>query len=189
MVIDGYEYVTTRLSSATGRDIINLLQTQQDKLDNGNTPVSSDNNKTAVWRFREATKDNAIYPDWKGIAYDYRLSDNILGNQDIYVIYRQDKKTSSSSGGPGLDEIDTPRISKEKQDNGDGTYDIDLSVTAEAESSSHSGRANVVIVLDTSGSMNDPAKSGGTKWSLVTSNIKTLATDLLGLNQCHLLKG
>ena len=179
--IDGYEYITTRLSSPTGSDIINLLQTEQDKLDGGNTPVSPDNNKTAVWKFREATKDNAIYPTWSGIAYDYRLDSNILGNRDIYVVYRQNKK-SSSSDSPNPDDIDAPKISKEKQDNGDGTYDIDLSVTAEAQSSSHSGRANVVIVLDTSGSMNESASSGGTKWNLVTSSIKTLSTDLLGLN-------
>ena len=179
--IDGYEYITTRLSSSSGRDIINLLQTEQDKLDGGNTPVSSDNNITAVWRFREATKDNAIYPSWSGIAYDYRLADNILGDQDIYVVYRQNTK-ASSSGGQDLDDIDAPQISKEKQDNGDGTYDIDLSVTAEAASAVHSGRANIAIVLDTSGSMNESASSGGTKWSLVTSSVKTLARDLLGLN-------
>ena len=180
--IDGYEYITTRLSSSTGHDIIHLLQTEQDKQDGGNVPIPYDNNKTAEWRFREATKNNAIYPSWSGIAYDYRLDDNLLGNKDIYVVYRKNKKNPETPGGEGSDDLDTPQIAKEKQDNGDGTYDIDLSVTTSSEASSHSGRANVVIVLDTSGSINESASSGGTKWNLVTSSIKNLTNELLGLN-------
>ncbi|MBR3125701.1 MAG: VWA domain-containing protein [Mogibacterium sp.] len=183
--IEGYEYVTTRLTSATGTDIYHLIQTQQNKIDGTNTPYSPNENTTnisAIWKYRETTSDNAIYPNWSGPAYDYRLDSNALGDKDIYVIYRKELESSSQSEGQDIDDIDAPKISKEKQDNEDGTYDIELSVTGEAASEKHSGRANVVVVLDSSGSMNENAQSGGTKWTLTTRAVKALSTDLLGLN-------
>ena len=47
-----------------------------------------------------------------------------------------------------------PKVAKTLEDNGDGTYKLTLSVTGTASTSSESSKANVVIVFDTSGSMN-----------------------------------
>ncbi|MBR0179443.1 MAG: hypothetical protein IJQ03_03295, partial [Firmicutes bacterium] len=48
---------------------------------------------------------------------------------------------------------DPPANSKSVEDNEDGTYQIELSVTGEADYESEPVKANVIIVLDTSGSM------------------------------------
>ena len=46
-----------------------------------------------------------------------------------------------------------PATSKTLTPNGDGTYNLNLSVTGAASSSTTKTKANVVIVMDTSGSM------------------------------------
>ena len=167
--IDGYEYVTCRLKSEDGTDISNLL----------NTDASSAN----AWKYRELTDNNEFHAwDVGDKAYDYKASTEL--KDDVYVIYRKAVRTSTvtpdPSGGAPLD-IDAPAIDKQKQDNGDGTYDIDLSVTGASASALKSGRANVVVVLDTSNSMKEIV-DGDTKWKLATDAIKTLSTELLGLN-------
>ncbi|MBQ9825990.1 MAG: Cna B-type domain-containing protein [Firmicutes bacterium] len=48
---------------------------------------------------------------------------------------------------------DPPANSKTLTDNGDGTYKLELSVTGDADYESEPVKANVIIVLDTSGSM------------------------------------
>lgn len=183
--IPGYEYVTARLRSSTGTPIINLLQTQTNKAgtqQNPNNPVSTGNNTTAAWCYKQLTTNNTKYGSWQdqfGTDFDYLRGSEL--NDDIYVVYRKDPKQSGqSSGDSDLEDIDAPKISKEKQDNEDGTYDIDLSITAEAASEKKSGRANVVIVLDSSNSMTD---NNSPKWRYATNAIKALSTKLLGLNE------
>lgn len=177
--IEGYEYVTSRLKSPKGKDINNLLGT--DKGNGVNTGVTDNSTTTtATWKYRETTTDNYTYTNWSGTGYDYN-SDTYLSD-DIYVIYRKDNKTQTSPETPDVDDVDAPNISKQKLSNDDGTYDIDLSITAEAASSRKAGRANVVIVLDSSGSMNNSSQSGETLWTLATGAVKTLSTSLLGLN-------
>ena len=166
--ISGYDYVTTRLETATGKDIINLLQ----------TPV----NGHGYWKYRELTTDNE-YHTWNvgDKAFDYNADTRL--EDDIYVIYRKTKMSSGSEPSPGDEpqDIDAPKIEKEKHSNDDGTYDIDLSITGEAVSSSMSSHANVVVVLDTSDSMKQYV-DGQTKWMLATEAVKNLSTQLLGLN-------
>ena len=167
--IDGYEYVTSRLESPTGTDISNLLNTSSSSAD--------------AWKYRELTEDNE-YHTWNvgDKAYDYNAATQL--QDDVYVIYRKAVRTNGTtpepSGGDPLD-VDAPEIDKQKIDNGDGTYDIDLSVAAESASSKKTSRANVVVVLDTSNSMKEIV-DGSTKWKLATDAIKTLSTELLGLN-------
>ena len=52
-----------------------------------------------------------------------------------------------------------PVAEKNLKDNGDGTYDISLSVTGKSESSSESSKADVVVVMDVSGSMKEGTSS------------------------------
>ena len=166
--ISGYDYVTTRLESATGKDIINLLQ----------TPVNGHD----YWKYRELTTDNE-YHTWSvgDKAFDYNADTQL--EDDIYVIYRKTKMSSGSEPSPGDEpqDIDAPKIEKDKHSNEDGTYDIDLSITGEAVSSNLSSRANVVVVLDTSDSMKGVV-DGKTKWTLATEAVKNLSTQLLGMN-------
>ncbi|MGI6744010.1 MAG: DUF5979 domain-containing protein [Eubacteriales bacterium] len=55
----------------------------------------------------------------------------------------------------GTDETTPPAVSKTLTPNSDGTYTLSLSVTGAASSVSESSKADVIVVLDTSGSMND----------------------------------
>ena len=57
---------------------------------------------------------------------------------------------------------DAPVRSKTLKDNGDGTYTLTLSVTGKASSSTQNTKANVVVVFDSSGSMDDG--TGGNKY-------------------------
>lgn len=52
-----------------------------------------------------------------------------------------------------------PVVEKKLTPNGDGTYNISLSVTGKSESSSESSKADVVVVMDVSGSMKDGTSS------------------------------
>ena len=61
--------------------------------------------------------------------------------------------TRSVYAADGDPDLGTPEHSKTLTPNGDGTYTITLSVTGKAESTTVNNGANVVVVLDTSGSM------------------------------------
>ena len=61
--------------------------------------------------------------------------------------------TRSVYAAEGDPDLGTPEHSKTLTPNGDGTYTITLSVTGKAESTTVNNGANVVVVLDTSGSM------------------------------------
>lgn len=50
-----------------------------------------------------------------------------------------------------------PAASKTLAPNGDGTYTLSLSVTGEASASSEASRANVVVIMDRSASMDKPS--------------------------------
>ena len=78
-----------------------------------------------------------------------------------------------------------PATSKKLYDNGDGTYTLSLSVTGAAESS-HStsvAKSNVIIIIDTSGSMNTNVTGGGTRMSNTKTAAKALVTELLKNNK------
>ena len=54
-----------------------------------------------------------------------------------------------------------PKNSKELKDNGDGTYTITLSVTGQGDTTTTTSGANVVVVLDVSGSMDESTGNEG----------------------------
>ena len=60
-------------------------------------------------------------------------------------------------------QTDAPAFQKNLSDNGDGTYTLSLSVTGETDTSTveNVNKANIILVLDTSSSMNNDAASGG----------------------------
>lgn len=64
----------------------------------------------------------------------------------------------NAAGGGAANAVDlgAPEHSKVLTANDDGTYDLTLSVTGKSQASSEKTKANVVVVLDTSGSMDDP---------------------------------
>ena len=89
-----------------------------------------------------------------------------------------------------------PKSGKYMFSNGDGTYDITLSVTGEAAQNQQNTKANVVVVLDTSGSMAyctgtgaspsgrtcSTSEGGQTRLEAAKENTKKLAETLTNLN-------
>ncbi|WP_301828758.1 FctA domain-containing protein [uncultured Parolsenella sp.] len=59
--------------------------------------------------------------------------------------------------------LDEPDHAKTVTDNGDGTYKLSLTVKGDSQSSSESTPADVVLAIDTSGSMNDNGKLDNVK--------------------------
>ena len=94
-------------------------------------------------------------------------------DEDGSVVYKQDSfsvvgfydapqvmaKTANIVLAAAEGEEDGPAHSKTLTDNGDGTYDLTLSVTGRSSSSTTSSKADIVIVFDKSGSMNDHIQS------------------------------
>ena len=76
-----------------------------------------------------------------------------------------------------------PATSKIVTSNGDGTYTLSLSVTGKSQASSSSSKADVIVVLDTSGSMSERADdSRQSRLSVAKSAVKSLADELLSNN-------
>ena len=79
-----------------------------------------------------------------------------------------------------------PATSKKLHDNGDGTYTLSLSVTGASESSSQTSvaKSNVILVIDTSGSMaNNYAYGRVTRMAATIEASQALVTELLKNNQ------
>lgn len=70
----------------------------------------------------------------------------ILGTVGVTSAYADDVTTA-------------PQYTKSLASNNDGTYTLSLSVTGKSSSSSSTGKADVIVVLDTSGSMGDKETS------------------------------
>ena len=131
-----------------------------------------------------------------GTAYtsvDYYSSSSTITTRDVYLIYKGDNSATPGQGedhpDSSQDDLDLPYISKtlEKnfvEGNWDGTYTLSLDVTGAAESDVVKTTADVIIVLDASGSMgrnNDPT-TGTSRWTVATSSVKSLVNSLLSYN-------
>lgn len=76
-----------------------------------------------------------------------------------------------------------PATSKIVTSNDDGTYTLSLSVTGKSQASSSSSKADVIVVLDTSGSMSEWADdSWQSRLSVAKSAVNSLAKELLSNN-------
>lgn len=76
-----------------------------------------------------------------------------------------------------------PATSKIVTSNDDGTYMLSLSVTGKSQASSSSSKADVIVVLDTSGSMSEWADdSWQSRLSVAKSAVNSLAEELLSNN-------
>lgn len=169
--ISGKDYVTTRINDPlSGTQISPLLQTESTSY--------------SYWKYRilnTLTVNDGINP-WQPFG---------ANENDIYVIYR-DTPTQKSydDGGLTAEDLVAPATNKDVQPNGDGTYDVSLSVTGTSNSKKNKTHANVVIVLDTSSSMNrtDIESTGETipneenRLIVAKRAIKTLASQLFGFN-------
>ena len=109
-------------------------------------------------------------------------------DKDVYVILDPIPVASGSAGSSGNGEgmsIDKPDINKQKTDNGDGTYDLSLSVTGHGRDVEEVPRANVLLVVDTSSSMNKITTGNNTRLTETEEALKRLGGSLLAHNADH----
>ena len=76
---------------------------------------------------------------------------------------------------------DGPDVVKTVTDNGDGTHKIKLELTGKVNTTHEVTKANVLVVLDLSGSMNETA-GGTTRLKAAKSAVNSVAETLLGKN-------
>ena len=75
-----------------------------------------------------------------------------------------------------------PDTTKTVTDNGDGTYKIRLDILGEVEHETEVTKANVIIILDTSGSMDETASGRNSRWDYAEAAVNNVASTLLGKN-------
>ena len=166
--IEGKDFVTVRMDNpSTGTEISPLLQTENQE----------NYNAYPYWKYRvlnTLTVNDGIN-EWQ----------RFTSNEDLYVIYR-DTPTEKSYDDGGLDpeDLSAPATNKDVHNNENGTYDISLSVTGTSNSMTNKTHANVVIVLDTSSSMNgtDTGVPGQNRLQVAKNAIYFLADELFGFN-------
>ena len=121
--------------------------------------------------------------------WQYRSNswNNVANNSHIYVVYEQ--KPSASTGGAPTAPTDAPdaalpTILKESTPNTDGTSTLALSITGHANDVDPDKLADVIVVLDVSGSMYDNKDMGNDKRRITAAReaVNSLAKTLLEQN-------
>ena len=164
---EGYRYKETRRGTETG----NLMW-----------PVLGMSNLNA-YNYPRYTNDGS---SWSSLE----------NNSHVYVIYEPVTVTTGAGGSGGEgggSQTDIPDLPAYKDviSNGDGTFDITLSVTGVQETQTTVKRANVIVIFDLSGSMNDDMDGNGdysgtvatinseARLSIAGNAVKALADKLL----------
>lgn len=107
------------------------------------------------YKLQYSNNQNGRYND---LDHYTGLQANTTYDLDVYYIYTNDSGTGSGDGGGTV--VGDVTLSKTKQAirNDDGTYDLTLSIKGEVGSVREKAKIDVVMVLDTSGSMKDNGK-------------------------------
>lgn len=101
---------------------------------------------------------------------------------DVYLVYKADE-TGGGSGGTITEEQSLNRR-KYVEDNGNGTYDLSLTVSGAKGTQANPAKLDIVLVLDRSGSMNDPiSKYDSTTRLKAIKDAANTFIDAVGNNQ------
>lgn len=101
---------------------------------------------------------------------------------DVYLVYKADE-TGGGSGGTITEEQSLNRR-KYVEDKKDGTYDLSLTVSGAKGTQANPAKLDIVLVLDKSGSMDDPiSKTDRTKRLEAFKNAAKTFIDAVGSNQ------
>ena len=157
--VEGYEYDSTHYGSRTGTAIKPLL---------------------------------AYYYVRYSYSYDRAYLDNNNNWQslrnDIYVVYKP-KEAATPGGTPKVDEDETwpdqedparkPQFTKSSTNNGNNTNNISLTITAPEKPVSKSTPADVIVVFDVSGSMNENLSGNTKRLAAAKTAVNNMANTLL----------
>ena len=194
----GYTYANTHLAGNSGNNALtyggltidaalrergNHLYFYTDFGHSGNQNDAYDGATLAYGNLPEYDLDN---------AYNARTTVNgalasyvEAGNKDIYVILDPrgpGAPASGTGGGASAADVDDPTFQKRLENNHDGTYTLSLNVTGKGSSVTTTPKANVMIVLDTSSSMDSNNIGNQTRLVYTQDRLKELAGELLGKN-------
>ncbi|WP_029200715.1 vWA domain-containing protein [Oribacterium sp. NK2B42] len=97
---------------------------------------------------------------YTGTRYEYTSETDSL-EHDIYLIYDYTPNGTVVPPKTQVKDLGAPTTSKSVSDNKDGTYTLTLSVTGASQAQTSKTHANVVVVLDLSGSMLEVASAEG----------------------------
>ena len=132
------------------------------------------NNNNSVWRYYTTNGTSGS-------------SQNVADGSHIYVVYEQ--KPSASTGGAPTAPTDAPdaaapTILKESTPNTDGTSTLGLSITGHANDVDPDKLADVIVVLDVSGSMYNNSDMGNNTRRITAARnaVNSLAKTLLDQN-------
>lgn len=197
--LSGYTYASTHIAGTFGNE---LLTHQGVVIEPG---LITKNNNTSLVYFTRTNREHTYYDTEEktlGSVLQVYIPGNpnsdinkapnpsdytASGNQDIYVIL-DPIPTGYYSGNDGstMDPLDVPdpEFNKILEPNGDGTYTLSLSVTGHASSAVLNPKANVLLIVDTSSSM-DTADAGTEKAKRITKTreaVTVLSNELLNNN-------
>ena len=124
--------------------------------------------------------------NWNVNSDHIDVPDNQTSNsRDYYLVYdpiRPAGSGSSGTGGIDLEELPELEKSKSLSSNRDGTYNLSLSVADTAIKKEIDNDINVIIIIDTSSSMQKPTNTGNTRLYDTQEAVKALVSDLDDLN-------
>ena len=151
--ISGYTYSTVRYQNpTTGKEIAQIKTTEK---------------TTGLWGGTTRTVTLVMLD-----GTTQELSNNT--STKIYLVYT--KNTEGGHTGPSQ----TLAHEKYVTDNGDHTYDLNLTVSGKKGSKANKAKVDVLLILDRSGSMDETVSSWGntTKMQQVASAVQTLTNNL-----------
>lgn len=170
----GYVYKETRLSTETGTIIWPVLR----RADTGYYWTSYN------WQYTSTSADDVDDPSWTTFTNN---------NNNVYIIYEPKTITQGASGDEGGEggggESENPDLpaGKSVEPNGDGTYDVTLSVTGKVDTTVEITRASVIVIFDTSNSMNynmagqSTTQAAQRRINIAKTAVNELAETLLGI--------
>lgn len=138
-----------------------------------------------------ASSDDGFFPTRYLTFYngDSRVGQLSRGRQeetktaDVYLVYKADETGGGGSGGTITEEQSLNRR-KYVEDNGNGTYDLSLTVSGAKGTQANPAKLDIVLVLDKSGSMDDPiSETDRTKRLKAIQDAAGKFIDAVGSNQ------
>ena len=173
--VSGYEFVNAKLFPAGSEFDANggtLVSAVKSDAEDEKNVVFYDSNA-------EEIKKETSTANSSGRRMARAISTKETNKQELYLVYRPQVVPVGGEEKPL--QLTDPDTSKFLTDNQDGTYDLTLSVTGKSVASSGKTKANVVIVFDSSGSMDYEAylytpttDTSGTQYGMIDGDYKEL---------------
>lgn len=145
----------------------NISQAESEGYTYKNAHANSYNGETVNW-IKYRTRSYYPFGSWRYSSNSYKPSDNSSGEtlSSIYLVFEKNEQGGGTT--PGDITEPTPGYSKTATLNDDGTYDLTLSVTGAVGSQENKALVDLLMIADTSGSMDDYGRLRNAKTAMRT---------------------